>query len=213
MWTLAIAVTLLAAAAHAEIQTFIPLAKDGHAFHRGNTASLTTVEYFIDLTCSACRDSWKVLTEVYQLYKDKVHFQYRIFPLPYHQQGFIVAKAAQVVQAYGKPDSVFTFFDTAYAKQPAIYNAATLDTTYNEVVDLVGSWATAGTGVTLEQYNTGMNSSTTIGQQCEMNARYQWKYITLQGVFATPMFQVDGLKVGGLETVEDWKSVLDPLVQ
>lgn len=196
----------------AQVESFIPLSKDGHAFHRGNTSALTTVEYFIDLSCSACRDEWETLTSVYQAYKDKVHFLYRVFPLPYHQQGFILAKAAQVVQYYGEKDAVFTFFDTAYAKQPAIYNAATADMTYNQVVQLVSSWATAGTGVTDDQYYTGMNSSTTVGNTNEMNARYMWKYITLQGVYATPSFNIDGLKVGGLNTFDDWKATLDPLV-
>lgn len=193
----------------AQVQTFIPLSKDGHAFHRGNTASLTTVEYFIDLSCSSCRDSWPLLTKVYETYKDRVHFLYRVFPLPYHQQGFILAKAAQVVSAYSSDaEAVFRFFDTTYAKQPAIYNSATADMTYNEVLALVAPW----TGLSDAQYYEGMNSSTTTGSTCEMNARYMWKYVTLQGVFATPLFQVDGLKVGGLETFADWQATLDPLV-
>lgn len=196
-----------------DASSMIPLSKDGHAYHRGNTASLTTVEYFIDLTCSSCLDSWSTLSEVYDKYKDTVHFMYRVFPLPYHQQGFILAKAAQVVNAFGTDsESVFTFFDTAYANQPAIYNSATADMTYNEVVALVQGWATEGTGVTADQYTTGMNSSTTIGSTLEMNARYMWKYNTIQGIFATPLYQIDGLKVGGLDTVADWQATLDPLV-
>lgn len=197
-----------------EASSFIPLSKQGHAFHRGNLSALTTVEYFIDLTCSSCRDSWSTLSKVFETYKDRVHFEYRVFPLPYHQQGFIVSKAAQVVHAFAKnPEAVFTFFDTAYAEQPAIYNSATADKTYNQVVDLVSAWAVRDTGVTLDQYYTGMNSSTQIGSTCEMNTRYMWKYITIQGVFATPLFQIDGLKVGGLDTFEDWQAVLDPLVR
>jgi hypothetical protein len=45
-----------------------------------------------------------------------------------------------------------------------------------------------------------------------MNTRYMWKYVTIQGVFATPLFNIDGLKVGGLDTFDDWKAALDPLV-
>ena len=62
--------------------------------------------------------------------------------------------------------------DTAYAKQSSIYNSVTMDMTYNQVLSLVETWVVAGTGVSSEQYYTGMNSSTTVGQQCEMNARY-----------------------------------------
>lgn len=192
----------------AEVDTAIPLSKTGYAFHRGNLASLTTVELYIDLTCSACRDSWPLLNKVYNTYKEKVHFFYRIFPLPYHQQAFITAKAAQVVSAYGSSsESVFTFFDTCYAKQPQIYNSATADMTYNEVVALVGGWATTDTGVTVDEYNTGMNNSTN-----EMNARYAWKYSTLQGIYATPFTAIDGLKAMGLDTFADWQAALDPLV-
>ena len=61
-------------------------------------------------------------------------------------------------------------------KQPEIYNSATADMTYNQVIDLVGTWATSGliflcgisslylsicvilgTGITIAQYNEGMN--------------------------------------------------------
>lgn len=196
----------------AQANTMIPLSKDGHAYHRGNTSSQTVVEYFIDLTCSSCLDSWPLLTKVYETYKDRVHFEYRVFPLPYHQQGFIVAKAAQLVKTLGNPDAVFTFFDTAYANQAEIYNANTLDKTYNDIVNLVSAWAVEGTGVTTEKYYLGMNSSNSVGSQIEMNTRYMWKYVCIDGIFATPLFQIDGLKVGGLETFEDWQAALDPLV-
>jgi len=192
----------------AEVETAIPLSPDGYAYHRGNRASLTRVEYYIDLTCADCRASWPLLTKVYNAYKDKVHFLYRVFPLPYHQQAFITAKAAQVVNVYGtSSESVFNYFDTCYAKQPQIYNSATADMTYNQVVQLVGGWATVDTGVTETEYYAGMNNSTN-----EMNARYMWKYIALQGVYATPFFAIDGLKTIGLDTFEDWQAALDPLV-
>jgi len=69
-----------------------------------------------------------------------------------------------------------------------------------------------GTGVTTEKYYLGMNSSNSVGSQIEMNTRYMWKYVCIDGIFATPLFQIDGLKVGGLETFEDWQAALDPLV-
>lgn len=198
--------------ASAQANSMIPLSKDGHAYHRGNTSSETVVEFFIDLTCSSCLDSWPLLTQVYETYKDKVHFEYRVFPLPYHQQGFIVAKAAQVVQVLGDDNAVFTFFDTAYANQAEIYNTNTMDSTYNDIVKLVSDWAVKGTGLTEDQYYVGMNSSNAVGSQCEMNTRYMWKYVCIQGIFATPLFQIDGLKVGGLDTFEDWQAALGPLI-
>jgi protein-disulfide isomerase len=209
----AVLLACLAVSVSGTANSMIPLQRTGYAYHRGNTSALTTVEFFIDLTCSACMDSWSTLNQVVETYKNQVHFMYRIFPLPYHQQGFIVSKASVVAYVFGDShDSVFTFMDTAYANQAQIYNSATANMTYNEVVALVGTWATEATGVTLEEYNMGMNSGNQVGSQIEMNTRYMWKYVTIQGVFATPLFNIDGLKVGGLDTFDDWKAALDPLV-
>ena len=197
--------------ASAQVETKIPLAPNARAFHRGNLTSVTTVDFFIDLTCSSCLDEWPLISQVYDAYKNDVHFLYHLFPLPYHQQGFIVNKAAQVVNYFGPQDAVFDFFDVAFKNQAQIYNSATADKTYNDVVSLVEPWVT-GLGITHNQYVDGMNSNTPVGSNIEMTARYFWKYTTLQGVFATPYFHIDGLEAGGLDTFADWQAALDPLV-
>ena len=197
----------------AAADSLLPLQKNQYAFPRGNLSSPVIVDFFIDLGCSSCLSSWPTITEVYDTYKDRVKFQYRVFPLPYHQQSFILAKAAQVVDYYGVKGSVFTFFDTSFANQPLIYNTATADSTYNEVVALVSEWATAGTGVSYNDYYVGMNNTAnTIGNTLEMNARYMWKNACLKEAYATPLFAVNGLGVDGLDTFADWQSVLDPLL-
>lgn len=65
-------IALCVTPAVATAETAIPLGRTGHAFHRGNASALTTVEYYIDLTCSSCRDSWSLLNKVYDTYKEKV---------------------------------------------------------------------------------------------------------------------------------------------
>ncbi len=210
-----LSVLLIALHSHvvsATANTMIPLTKDGHAYHRGNLSAKTVVEIFFDLTCPTCLSHWPTLTKVYETYKDTVHFEYRLFPIPSHQQGFIVAKAAQLVQQLGNPDAVYTFFDTAFANQALVTTENTYDTTYNEVVKIVADWAVQGTGVTTEKYYLGMNSNTPVGSQIEMETRYMWKQACIEGAFVAPMTQIDGLKVSGLDTFEDWQAVLDPLV-
>lgn len=139
---------------------------------------------------------------------------YRIFQLPYHQQGWILAKAAQVVNHYGiTEDALFNFFDTAFGNQPAIYNSATQDMTPNEVISLVSKWACQmATGVTTGQYNTGMDASNPVGNAVEVDARNMFKYGLLQDVFATPTVAIGGQQVGGLDTFDDYKAALDPLL-
>ena len=69
-----------------------------------------------------------------------------------------------------------------------------------------------GTGVTKSQYYEGMNSSTTNGYTIEMNTRYMFKYCVLNQAYATPLFAINGLKVMGLDTYQQWKATLDPLL-
>ena len=136
-------------------------------------------------------------------------FFLRLFPLPYRQNAFIVAKSAQLVSVYGtSSESVFTFMDSAFAQQPTIYNSATMDLIYNQIVDLIGSGWLAGTGVSENAYTVAMNSSSPI----EMETRYQFKFSALLSVFATPFFAINGLQIAGLESLEDWVATLDALL-
>ena len=196
-----------------EVESQIPLSKASDAYQRGNKGSSVIVELFIDLSCSSCLLSWPTLTQVYEAYHEDVNFLYRVFPLPYHQQGFIVAKAAQVVNAFGSSTtSVFTYMNHVFSEQDLIYNSATADMTYNEVIKLVSTFATNDTGVNEVNYYIGMNSSTTIGSLIEMNTRYMWKFCALRGAYGTPLYAINGLYVSGLDTFEDWETTLDNLL-
>ena len=158
--------------AAAQVETMIPLSKTGYSYVRGNPSSPVTVELYIDLGCSSCLESWPTLTQVYKEYKSRVNFHYKIFPLPYHQQAFILSKGAGVVQHFGSSEeAVFNYFDTVFANQAQIYNSATAGMSYNQVIDLVAGFATAGTGVSQDQYYVGMNSSSSVGNSVEMSAR------------------------------------------
>ena len=84
--------------------------------------------------------------------------------------------------------------------------------TYNQVVSLVGTWATNGTGVSMNQYIEGMDSSTTAGNAIEFNSRYMFKYSSLHDVWATPVYQINGEVVLGIDTYETWSETLDSLI-
>ncbi len=195
------------------LDTFIPLSSTSYSFSRG-TPSLTTVDLYIDIGCSSTRDVWDILTSVVKKYKTQVSFLFHVFPLPYHQQSFILSKAATVVDHFKGTDATFTFMDTAFELQPQIYNDATANMTYNQVVSLVGEWAVNGTGLTPKQFQDGMDKSTPLGVSIEMSTRYMWKYSTLHNVFGTPLYYLNGVFVSdGLETEEDWTAALDNLLQ
>ena len=191
-------------------ETLIPLSANSYGFHAGSASSSIIVEFNIDLGCSSCLDSWPTMKQVQEIYASSVHFIYRIFPLPYHQQAFILSKAANCVNFFS-PDAIFKFMDTCFDNQAEIYNSATADMSYNDVVALVEPWAVSA-GITSEQYYEGMNTSTTNGNAIEMNARYMFKYATLHDIYATPMYIINGEKVMGLNSYETWAATLDSLL-
>jgi len=196
-------------------ESIIPLSATANAYQRGNAASNIVVDLVIDLTCSSCLEEWPMLNEVVAAYGDRVNFMYRVFPLPYHQQAFVVSKAAALVNYYS-PEATFDFMDTAFANQGDIYNSATADMSYNAVVEMVGKWATNGTGVSPKQYADGMNfvpgTSSDASTTIEMNTRYMFKYGGLHQSFATPFFAINGVSVVNIDTFQQWKDTLDPLL-
>jgi len=72
--------------------SLIPLSPSSYSYSIGHHASNVIVEFFIDLGCSACLQEWPTLQKLVENYKDRVLFMYRVFPLPYHQQAFILSK-------------------------------------------------------------------------------------------------------------------------
>jgi hypothetical protein len=121
--------------------------------------------------------------------------------------------SCSVVDIYGAPGDVFSFFDTVYTSenQGQIYNSVTADMTYNEVMtDIVAEFVTNSSSLSTADYLAGMDAS--VCGDCEMNTRYSFKNAALRNVYGTPMEHINGVAVDGLETMDDWKATLDGLL-
>lgn len=193
--------------------TGIPISRVDYAYPLGNPSSLVTVEFTIDLGCSDCMNAWPMLSEVVDMYKEEVMFKIRIMPLPYHQQSFLLSKGASTVFYYKGDRAAIDFMNNIMENQSMFYNSATADMTYNEVLKMVAVAACNGTDLTSEEFYEGMDARTTAGNTIEMFTRYEWKYSVVHGQYGTPMFQINGLIVEGLQTVHQWSEALDPLVK
>ena len=204
--------SLLAFSLSQETQTGIPISRVDYSFPLGNMNSLVTVEFVIDLTCSATKDAWPILSEVVALYKDSVKFKIRILPLPYHQQAFILSKAASTVYYYEGDRPAIDFMNDAFDHQDMFLNSATENMSYNDVVKLVAGVATNGS-LSGEEYFEGMSPATDAGATIEAFTRYEWKYAVSHGFYATPLYTINGLIVNDLSELDEWKEVLDPLVK
>ena len=195
-----------------ETQTGIPISRVDYSFPLGNLNSLVTVEFVIDLACSGTKDAWPVLSEVVALYKDLVKFKIRILPLPYHQNSFILSKAASTVYYFEGDRPAIDFMNDALAHQEMFLNSATTDMSYNDVVNLVAGVATNGS-LSGEEYFEGMDIRTDAGATIEAFTRYEYKYAVTHGYYGTPLFTINGLIVNDLSELDEWKETLDPLVK
>jgi hypothetical protein len=185
--SITLALTFLASSAMAATPYIspIPLSKTGYAFSRGDTTSDVTIDLWIDLGCSDCMNEWPLLTEVYSQYESKVKFSYHLFPLPYHQFAFLLNKSVFAVGLVSaEEDDVFKFIDAAYLpeNQALVYNSVTADTTYNEMLQIVGGWVANSTSVDFSTYLDAMANN----GDAEMNTRYSFKASALAAVYGTP---------------------------
>ena len=80
------------------------------------TATVTVVE-FTDFQCPACAAMHPVLDEAQKVYKDKVRFVIRDFPLAMHANARKAAEAANAAHAQGK---FFEYIDLLFKRQKAL---------------------------------------------------------------------------------------------
>ena len=194
-------------------QSGVPLSRSGYTYSAGFAASPVTVEMVIDLTCSATRDAWDVLSAVVHTYSDSVRFRIKILPLPYHQYSFLVSKAASTVFYYEGDGEAFKFMNEAILKQPDIYNSVTMDSSYNDIKEMVRGWATNSTSISSRNFDEGFDTSTDAGNKIEMFTRYEFKTAAIESQYGTPMFTINGLKMNGLVTFKEWEETLNPLTE
>jgi protein-disulfide isomerase len=83
-----------------ELQTAIVETPGAAAFGPAN-AKVTVVE-FSDFQCPYCSRAANVVHQIKEKYGDKVHFVFRQFPLPMHQNAHVAAEAALAANGQGK---------------------------------------------------------------------------------------------------------------
>lgn len=83
---------------------------------RGNASGVVTVVEYSDLQCPACRGAHlSVLPPIIAQYADRVRFEFRHFPLSYHEHAL---KAALAVECAADQGKFWEYIDLAYRNQP-----------------------------------------------------------------------------------------------
>ncbi len=160
---------------------------------KGATEPKVTIVEFGDFQCPACAASYPNTNALVEEYKDKVKFVFRHFPLQQHAQAMDASRAAEGAAAQGKfwemHDKLYGNLDQWAEKSDAV----TIFEGYAKELGLnVDEFKKAFTD---KPYDAKIRAGMTDGNAV--------------GVTATPTFYVNGQKVVGVFSVEEWKRLLD----
>mmetsp|Transcript_11250 Transcript_11250/g.21958 ORF Transcript_11250/g.21958 Transcript_11250/m.21958 type:complete len:237 (-) Transcript_11250:48-758(-) len=182
----------------------IPATYDGYS--QGPAGAAVHVEFFYDLMCPNCRDSWPAINRTMQHFRNSgdLRITMHTFPLPYHHNAFLVA---QVAHALGE-NKIWDWMEVIYANQEKFGNAATADMTREEVQAALGDLA-ENHGLPRDVVLNGLKSS-----DVDQATRVSWKYACYRGVSGTPTYLVNGVpaptEAGGWSSTQ-WIRFIDQI--
>lgn len=186
----------------------VPDRYDG--FPLGEADAPILVEAYFDLQCPYSRlayETWRNFTT--DPFFKNVRFIIHQFPLPFHHNSFLAAKATNVISQKSQ-EKAFDWMDIFYANQESFFNAPTANLTVNQVVQNMASLAEK-IGFDQETFIEGMTSSNDV----ESLTRNNWHFGCYHGVNVTPTFSVNGVideTADSSWTVEDWKAYIQNLL-
>ena len=174
------------------------LAENPDRPYLGNPEAGLVIVEFADFQCPLCQQQYATIREVISQYDQEVKFIYRHFP-SINENSITMSEASECANAQGK---FWQFHDKAFQ---------TLNGGVPATIDLINQIAKQS-GVDFETFDKCL--STHLYQNKVVEDVYDAEAL---GVRGTPTFFVDGFKMEGVYTAEDWtlliESVKDTLNQ
>ena len=87
---------------------------------KGNPEAEVVLQEYSDFECPACRSFQPAISEVLELYGDRLRLEFHHFPLPSHRHAQLAARAAE---AAGQQGAFFAYHDLLFANQQAWSNS------------------------------------------------------------------------------------------
>ncbi len=179
-------------AAHAE--SVVPVTTSDPQW--GSPLAPVTVVIFSDFQCPFCARAELVLQELREAYgPEKLRFVWKHQPLPFHQEAFPAAVAAQSVFALGGSEAFWSFSRALFRGQKELTEA-------NFV-----AWA-AEAGVEPAQFRASLADATTRAEY-EQKVRADQALANQVGAHGTPYFYINGVMVSGARPSERFREVID----
>jgi 2-hydroxychromene-2-carboxylate isomerase len=139
------------------------------------------------------------------LYGNSLRLTLHPFPLPYHRNAFLAAKAIQAVGKYNS-SATFEFAEMIWNNLDEFTNEQADNLTVANVVDKLGNFANLW--VNAATFSDRMKDPT-----IEWETRVAWKFGCSKAVYGTPTFHVNGVYVSASPTwsVARWRKLIDSL--
>lgn len=168
---------------------YVPDADDDP--YLGPASAPVEIIAFEDFQCPYCEAEAPVLKQLVAAYPTEVKLVYRDFPLyTIHSYATAAAEAGECADAQGL---FWQWHDQAYANQSDLPDAPAVFST----------WATTA-GLDVELFDACVAAGTYATEvQTDLNEGF------LAGVSGTPTFFVNGTKVEGVLSLQQWKTVVD----
>lgn len=159
-------------------------------------AKVVLVEYS-DFQCPACGSFYPTVEELNKELGDKILYVYRNFPLPQHQNAEIAAYAAEASARQGK---FWEMYSLLFANQREWSEGKNARDYINKYAGTIGlNMDKFGTDIVLSEIKDKVSGDETGGANA--------------GVNSTPTFFLNGKKLEGYNTYDDFKNLIRAAVK
>lgn len=176
------------------VDTKILIKPDSHKI--GSDSAKVSVVEFGDYECPACGAAQPVTKQIIQNYAGKILYVFRNFPLPQHEKALVAAEAAEAAGVQGK---FWEMHDKLYETQDTW-------STSDKPLDLFVGYA-LGLGLDVNKFKDDVNNNK---YQDKITQDYQDGVAV--GLRATPTFFINGQRLEGVPTYEEFKKQIDAAI-
>jgi protein-disulfide isomerase len=163
------------------------------AYHKGESSAKVKIVEFADFQCPACGASEPIVQKVLKDYEGKIYIEYHHYPLQQHQWA---QDAAEAAEAAGEQGKFWEYHDLLFAKQNDwSENAKARDMFKQYAKDLQLDGKKFNEAVDSHKFRDKILDSVKKGNTLAVNS--------------TPTFFVNGKRVVGGLSYDDWKKLID----
>jgi protein-disulfide isomerase len=165
---------------------------DGRDASWGQPTAPVTLVAFTDLQCPFCLRAHETVERLKQDYgPDTLRVVYKHNPLPFHQDAFPAAIAAQAVYELGGPEAFFAFVSTVFRNQQSLSDANLVQYAEDAGVDRGALLARTGAPDVRAKVQSDMDLAKKLG------------------ALGTPAFRINGIVLSGAQPYEKFAELID----